>query len=168
MSRNEKGMDAETRLRTMRILWAVFLMTVGLYALVAYFAAPGTPGAASVRYDDSLGSIGASAGGLSVLLVVFFVLGLSTVVASFLVKQAFANRAVREQNPAVLQTGLILSLALCEAAGLFGLFGLFAEGSPSAYLLFVVSAAGIVLHFPRREDLTAASGGETGYGMGLN
>jgi F0F1-type ATP synthase membrane subunit c/vacuolar-type H+-ATPase subunit K len=166
MSGPNPNVDPEARLRLMRILWAVFLMTVGLYATVAYFVRPS--GESSVRAAESLGGGAAEAGGFSVLLLAFFALGLSTVVASFLVKQAYAKRAVREQSTAHLQTGLIIALALCESAGLFGFVGLFADGNPFAYLLFVISAAGIVLHFPRREDVIAASGGGTGFGVGIN
>ncbi len=168
MSSQNPHVNIETRLRAMRILWAVFLTTVGLYALIAYLAAPRTRGAEAVGAGDSLGDTGASAGGLSVIILGFFAVGLSTVVASFLVKQSFAKKAVREQNPVVLQSGFIIAVILCESAGLFGLIGLFVDGNPLAYLLFVVAASGIVLHFPRREDLQAASGGDTGLGMGLN
>ena len=165
MSTLDLNANPEARLRTMRIIWASFLLSVGIYALIAYFARPSDE--SPVSASESLG-IGASAGGYSVLILVLFALGLTTVAASFLVKQAFANRAVREQNTAVLQTGFILSVVLCEMAALFGLLGLFADGNPFAYLLFVVAAAGIVLHFPRREDVVAASGGGTGFGMGIN
>jgi len=169
MSAPNTNMNPETRLRTMRILWAVFIITVGLHAMVAYFARSSEsddwPTAAAAAESPG---IGASAGGFSVLIIVLFALGLSTVVASFLVKQAFSQRAVREQSPAVLQTGFILSLVLCEVAGLFGFVGLFADGNPAAWLLFVVAAAGMVLHFPRREDVEAASGGGTGFGMGIS
>ena len=157
--------NAETRLRTMRILWAVFLVTVGLYAVVAYFARPLNESA--VGGGESPGT-GTAAGGFSVLILVLFALGLSMVVASFLVEQGYAKKAVREQSPAVLQSGFILAVVLCETAALVGLVGLFADGNPAAYLLFVVSAAGIVLHFPRREDVEAASGGGAGFGMGIN
>lgn len=154
-------MDPEARLRTMRIIWAVFLTTVGLYALVAYFAAPSTPDGGSVRTGEALG-IGAVSGGLSMMLIVFFALGFSMVVISFLLKLAFTNRAVRERNPALLQTGLILSLVLCEMAGLLAFIGLFADGNRNAYLLFGFSALGILLHFPRREQVFESYGkGET-------
>jgi hypothetical protein len=165
MSTLDLNANPEARLRTMRIIWASFLMSVGLYALIAYFARPSDESPLSGAEAEGIGAV---SGGFSVLILVLFALGLTTVVASFLVRQAFANRAVREQNTAVLQTGLILSIVLCEMAALFGLVGLFADGNPSAYLLFVVAAAGIVLHFPRREDVAAASGGDTGLGMGLN
>lgn len=165
MSTPNPNMNPETRLRTMRILWAVFLVTIGLYALIAYFAR--TPDESPFGTAEG-GGIGAAAGGFSVLLIVFFALGLSEVVASFLVKQYYAQRAVRLQSPAVLQTGFILAAVLCESAALFGLIGLFADGNPAAWLLFVVGAAGLVLHFPRREDVQAASGGGTGFGMGIS
>lgn len=165
MSTPKPNMSPDMRLRTMRIIWASFFMAVGIYALIAYVTRTSDESPAGA--SESPG-VGASAGGFSVLILVLFALGLTTVVASFLVKQAFANRAVREQNAAVLQTGFILSVVLCETAALFGLVGLFADGNPAAYLLFVVAAAGMVLHFPRREDVMAASGGEAGFGMGLN
>lgn len=161
------NVNVETRLRMMRVLWASFVMTVSLFALVAYLTRPSPTDDFPATSAETLG-IGAAAGGLSVMLLALFALGLSTVVASFLVKQAYAKKAVREQSQAVLQTGLILALVLCEAAGIFGFVGLFADGNPLAYLLFVVAAAGMVLHFPRREDVEAASGGGTGFGMGIS
>ncbi len=166
MSSPNLNVDPEARLRLMRILWAVFLMTVGLYVVFAYFTVPDSADAPA-RSSGSPG-IGATDGGFSTILLLFFALALSMVVASFLVKQVYAKKAVREQSTAHLQTGLIIALALCEMAGLFGLIGLFLDGNPFAYLLFVVSVAGIVLHFPRREDIVAASGGGAGFGMGIN
>ena len=165
MSTTKPNMSPEARLRTMRIIWASFFMAVGIYALIAYFTRQSDE--SPVGASESLG-IGASAGGFSVLILVLFALGLTTVVASFLVRQAFANRAVREQSLMVLQAGFILAVVLCEMAAIFGFIGLLTVGNSAAYLLFVVSAAGMVLHFPRREDVVAASGGETGFGMGLN
>ncbi len=160
-----KKATPEARLLTMRVLWAGFLNSVFVYALIAYFAAPTDESPVSTA---EAGGIGAATGGFSVLILVLFALGISTVVASFLVKQSFAKRAVREQSTAVLQTGFVVALVLCEIAALFGLLGLFADGNPAAYLLFVVAAAGIVLHFPRREDVEAASGGGAGFGMGIS
>jgi hypothetical protein len=145
--------NPEMRLRTMRIIWASLLASVCLYALIAYYIAPATSAWSSVSSDGPLGSIEATAGGTSTTLIVLFALGMSTVVASFLLKHAFAKRAIAERNPALLQTGLILAVVLCEMAGLFGFIGLMVDGNPFAYLLFVVSALGILLHFPRREQV---------------
>ena len=156
MNGADTHIDIDARLRTMRILWAVFLTSVGLYALIAYVV-----DAPSTRNSSPPGPAGGApeTGEFSTLFLVLFAVAVSTVVASFLLKQSFTQRAVREQKPGLVQTALVVAAALCEMAGLLGLVGIFAEGNRYAYLLFVVAAAGLVLHFPRREDLLAASGG---------
>ena len=141
----------------MRSLWAVFLMTVGLHALVCVLRRPPLLRVFAFQ-TGRVARHRAVSGGLSMILIVFFALAFSVVVVSFLLKRAFTNRAVREQNPALLQTGLILSLVLCEMAGLLAFIGLFADGNRNAYLLFGFSALGILLHFPRREEVFESYG----------
>jgi hypothetical protein len=82
---------------------------------------------------------------------------LMLVAASFPVKQKFFARAVEQQSVAEVQQGQILALALCEAAGLFGLLARAVTGSPYFYLPFIIATLGMLLHFPRRESLAAAS-----------
>ncbi|HEX8719046.1 MAG TPA: hypothetical protein VF736_00260 [Pyrinomonadaceae bacterium] len=132
------------RLRVMRILWAAFLMTIGLFLLVTYFVRPSADAAAEVGRENP------------VLLAALAAIGLSTVVASFFVKAGFYRRAAERQEPAVLQTGFIVALALCEAAVILGMVGLFATWSDYAYLLFGLGALGEALHFPRREQVMSA------------
>ena len=139
----------ESRLRLMRIIWAMFLLAVGVYALVGYFAAPA--GGAG-RRDE------APAGWVLPLLVLVAV---ACVLTSIVAKRGFAGRAVAERRPELMQSGLILGVALCEAAALFGLVGLLVTGDSYAYVLFAIGAAGILLHFPSRDRLAA-----TYYGPG--
>ncbi len=144
MNQTPTDANVEQRLRTLRILWAVFIATVGLLALVCYLALRGqetTP---------------APADGFP-LIYVFCALGLSVVAASFPFKQSYFKRAEREQKVDHVQTGIIIALALCEAAAQFGLVALFVTGDHSAYLLFLVAALGQLFHFPRREPLLAAT-----------
>jgi F0F1-type ATP synthase membrane subunit c/vacuolar-type H+-ATPase subunit K len=140
----------EVRLRTLRILWAAFLATTGLYALVAYLANPMSD-AERARIQGEPAPTG-----IPVILVAFFALGVALVVASFVLKRAFAKKAAAEQQPGVFQTGLILAFAFCESATLFGLIGLFVTGNRYADALLAFGALGIALHFPRREQLLAA------------
>ena len=144
MNRSEIESGVDTRLRTMRILWAAFVASVGLYALVAYLAAP-------------VNEAGGAGGEESPLIYIFFALGLSSIAASYLLRQNFYGKAERERQPALVQTGLIVALALCEVAALLGLVALFALGNPLAYSLFVLAVVGQLLHFPRRDQLLAAS-----------
>jgi hypothetical protein len=134
----------EVRLRTMRILWAAFLMCVGLFFLLAHLTRP-EPGAEAEGGGD-----------VPTLLFALGAAGLTAVVVSFVVKAGFYRRAAEQRQPALLHAGLILALALCESAVLMGMIGLFVTSNDNAYALFGVGALGQALHFPRREQVEAA------------
>ena len=148
MNQPAAGPDAgpEGRLRTMRILWAVFLVAVGLFFLVTRFSRPD---------DETVAEMG---GGNTTLLYVLAALALSSVVASFVLKAGFYRRAAEQRQPAVLQTGFIVAMVLCEAAVLLGLVGVFTTWNDYAYGLFALGALGEALHFPRREQVESAFG----------
>ncbi len=137
------GLDA--RLRTMRILWVVFLITIGLYALVTVFARPSQEVVLERRAED-----------YSALLAAFWVLGLLVVALSFLFKGRYYRKAAERQAPDQAQLGFIVAEILCESAALFGLLALFITWNDYAYSLFVIGALGQLLHFPRRDELAAA------------
>jgi F0F1-type ATP synthase membrane subunit c/vacuolar-type H+-ATPase subunit K len=142
---NQSGQDAglEVRLRTMRILWAAFLITIGLYALVTVFAAPWKNAAEEGRDNPTL-------------LAAFAVMGFLSVAASFVLKRHFYAHAAEQSSPAKFQTGFIVAEVFCEFAVLLGLVGLFVTLNRYAYALFVLGALGQLLHFPRRDQLAAA------------
>jgi hypothetical protein len=143
---NQAGGDAglEVRLRTMRFLWVMWLVTIGLFTLVSHVSRPPE------------GWTPWGGGDHPPLLYALAAAGLSTVVASFPVKRIFYGKAAASGQPAQAQQGFILALVLCEVAVLLGLVGLFVTRDSSAYVLFVLGALGIVFHFPRREQLQAA------------
>ena len=166
-------MTPEARLRLRRILWAVFLACVGLYAFAAYVLA-GPSGAERASAEGFLNGhlppgAQVSARGPAFLLPLLVLLGVAAVLASIVVGRAYARRAAAERRPELLQVGLIVSVALCEAAALFGVVGLLVTGDSYSYVLFVIGAVGILLRFPRREQILAASGktaGRMGGGFG--
>jgi hypothetical protein len=55
-----------------------------------------------------------------------------------------------------MQAGFTVVMALCESAVLFGLVGVFVTRNDAAYLLFALGALGMLLHFPRREQVESA------------
>lgn len=138
--------NVEKQLRTMRILWGVFLWNVVLFVLLVYVVGPTT---------EAPGD--AASAGFPPLLAILFALALASVALSFVLKPRFFRKAVAEQKPAHVQTGVVLALTLCEVSALLGVLAMFLIGNRYAYLLFVFAAAGQLLHFPRREDLLAAS-----------
>jgi hypothetical protein len=52
---------------------------------------------------------------------------------------------------------LVIACAICEVSALLGLVEFFIVGNREYYLLLVLAAGGIALHFPRRSHLEAAS-----------
>ena len=131
----------EKRHRTMLILWSAFVLTVGFYFLVALFV------------ESAVGG----AGGDPVLVWALLGVALTMVAASVVLGKRFLARSVERQDPALVQTGLIVGLALCEAAALFGLVARLLTGTSYYYLFFVIAIIGMALHRPRRDDLLAAS-----------
>lgn len=135
-----KTADLDKRHRSLLAIWAAMLLSLGVYVGIAVLARP--EGGGTANDTLSLALVG---------------LGGACVLASFVVKQRLLSRAVGEQRPELVSTAYIVGFALSEAAGIMGLVSAFVAGGGFFYLLFVVSAAGLLLHFPRRDDLTAAA-----------
>ena len=145
--------DMDARLRVMRVIWAAFLGSTVLYAVVGYALNPPTFSWRSLGYAGEGGSVG-----LSLAAAGLHLLGLLAVVLfGPLALRSFNRRAEAEQNPALVQTGFIVALAVTEAGALIGLTLLFLTGSWNAFFLMGLSALMIALMRPRREQLEAAA-----------
>jgi hypothetical protein len=133
----EKGIQA--RYMVLLILWAAQAMALVMFFMLALFIFERKEGV-----DVTLFWI------LSALSVVL-------VAASIIVKQKLFAQAVERQSAALVQQGQIVAIAMCEAAGLFGLLSRAITGTSYFYLPFIIAAIGMLLHFPKREALMAAS-----------
>lgn len=141
---NAGGNDSkfEERLRTLRILWAIFILTIGMYALVSYFASREE----GVTADENVA-----------LLYALLATGCMSILTSFFVKSHFYAKAARESDLQIAQTGFIAAAVLSEVAAIMGLLVLFMHGSSLAYVMYVLSVVALILHFPRRAQLPAAT-----------
>lgn len=84
-------------------------------------------------------------------------IGITTVIASFPLKQQLTRKAIDNSDAAALQSAHITSLALCEAAAVLGILNHFATASNLSWYLFAIAIIGILLHFPRKDPLRAVS-----------
>jgi len=84
-------------------------------------------------------------------------IGAMTVLVSFLLKHQLTRKAIDNNDVAALQSAHIVSLALCESAALLGVLDRFVTGSTTSWLLFASAVLGILLHFPRKDQLRAVS-----------
>ena len=140
-SGEERGFEA--RLRTMRILWGSYLASIFAYVLITVLIL--RPDAAAEEGADN-----------PTMLAALAAVGLTSVAVSFLIKGRFYAQATEQGNPAKFQTGFVIAALLCDIAGLLGFVAFFVTRNRDAYLLFAIGAAGLLLHFPRREQLAAA------------
>ena len=133
--------NIDGRYRVMLVLWLGFFSSLGFYYVVSLF----------IQLPD------ADAAQSRILTFAFTTLGILIVVVAIVVKQKFLTQSVEKQEINLVQTGLIVGLALCEAAALFGLMDRVVTGNRYYFVLLLIAAIGMLLHFPRREHLLAAS-----------
>jgi hypothetical protein len=135
--------ELDKRYQTLVTLWFALLVSVGMYLLVALFVpASGPPTAPSTR---------------PLLTVILIALGVFLVLLSFVVKSKLLERSVAQQDVSLVQKSLIIACAMCEATALLGLLEHFLIGATDYFLLFILAAAGMLFHFPRRLQLEAAT-----------
>lgn len=90
------------------------------------------------------------------MILAFAVAALTCFFLSFSFKKRFIERAAAEQKPELMQNGMIMALALCEASSLIGLCLAFAFDYQYFFFWFAVGILGILLHYPKQGDLLAA------------
>lgn len=145
---SNENINVEEQYKTMTILWFALLFSQIMFLVVLFFVKPEI-----YRLDFSKPLLGENA---PVVLALAF-LSVSTVAASFVLRKKFLAQAVSEQKTELVQTALIVGCALCEAASLFGLVAAFAFSYQYFFLFFALGIGGTILHFPKRENLIAAS-----------
>jgi len=144
---NEKS-NVEGQYQTLAIIWFSLLVSQFMFLVVLFFAKREI-----YNFDFSKSPLGEN----PMIIVVFAVLGLSMFLISFVLRKKFLDQATGEQKPALVQTALVVGCALCEATTLFGLVLAFAFDYQFFFLWFALGILGIILHFPKRDNLIAAS-----------
>ena len=136
--------NLDKRYQTMVVLWFSLLASVGMYLLVALFVAP-----QHANEPQNTSS--------HLMIVVLTASGTFLVIVSFVVKQRILERSVEKQDVNLVQKALVVACAMCEVSALLGLLGRFTIGNREYYWLFLLAAAGLAFHFPRRSQLESAS-----------
>ena len=137
------NVNTEAIFRTWLTIWGGILMSCVMFALMAWFIGQPTQPTGGESFMP--------------LFPVLLMLALGTLAASFVLKNKQLAQAVAEQKPLILQSGYILAWALCEAAALFGLVGILVTKALAFFALIALGAVGLLLHFPKRDDLRATT-----------
>lgn len=133
--------------QTLVVLWAALLMSQLMFVVLIFFTKREL---FEFRFDQPPEAQSGA------MILGFAVVALTCVGFSFAFKRRFLERAVEEQKPELVQTGLIIAIALCEAASLIGLSLAFAFDYQYFFAWFILGIAGTALHFPKQNDLLAA------------
>lgn len=144
----DEKINPEQAYRTLVIIWFALFMSQVLFLVVIFIAKPEV-----FKFDFTKPLLGENA----VIVIVFAVLALVNLVLSFVMKKRSFAEAAAKQNIAFVQTGLIIACALCEAISLLGVVLAFAFSYQYFFLWFAFGILGIILHFPRRDAVIAAS-----------
>lgn len=136
--------DLNKRYQTMIVLWFALLTSVLMYFLFSLFVMPNI-------------NNGPNNSTRALLILALTAVGTFLVVVSFPVKNKLLERSAQKQDVSLVQKALLIGCAMCEVSALLGLLEHFVIGNREYYLLFLLAAGGMALHFPRRSQLEAAS-----------
>ena len=145
---SEQKSNVEAQYKTMVIIWAALLMSQVMFVLMLFLTKPNL-----FKFDFSKPIAGVS----GAMVLGFAVAALTAVGFSFAFRKRLNERAVAAQDTGQVQSGLIIALALCEASSLFGLALAFAFDYQYFFLWIGLGVLGMILHFPKRDELHAAS-----------
>jgi hypothetical protein len=135
---NEVGIDM--RYRTMLILWIAIVVTIPLYLfLILSSPVPADPEKRTLMWILNCAS-------------------LVPVGISFFVKDKLLARAFETRNLMLVQQAYVVAVAICESAVLLGVLNYFLTGLSFYFLAMIIGGIGILLHFPQKKHLLAASG----------
>ena len=138
----------EQSYRTLIIIWFSLLNSQLLLLVVLHFTRPEI-----FRFDFSKPLLGEN----PTMVIVLAVSAVLTFLLSFVLRKKFINQAINEQKTEFVQTAVVIGCALCEAISLFGFVLVFTLNYQYFFLWFALGILGIILHFPRRDNLIDAS-----------
>ena len=85
-------------------------------------------------------------------------LGAFLVLISFVVKRKLLERSVETQDVSLVQKAMVVACAYVRSQRTdWSYSNVLSSATRAYYLLFLLAAAGIALHFPKRSQLEAAS-----------
>lgn len=135
--------NVEQLYRTNKVLWSVFLISQSVFFMVLYVVKP-----ALFQFDFGK----PFAGDNLIIVAIFGLMAIFNLFVGLFLRIQTVQRAIDEQNPQMLQTGLILGLAFCESLSILGLVLAFAFDYQYFFLWFILAIIGMFLHYPKRQN----------------
>lgn len=134
--------------QTLLVIWAALLISQFLFLLILFVVKR------ELYNFDFTHPVG---GKEPMIMAALAVVAVSFFIASFIFRKRYLRQAVEQQKTELFQTGLITGIAFCEVSTLLGVFSAFSFDYSYFFLFIALGILGILLHFPKRDDLMAAN-----------
>lgn len=139
MSGPESGNNVDARYRIILVVWFGILMSIGFIVLLT---------ALIERPQNEKNNV---------LMIVLYGVSTLLIFASIVPKHKLLEQAVQKQQPQLVQTAYIITFSMVEVISLCGLMLYMATPDRTYYVSFISSVVLMLLHFPRRRHLMAAT-----------
>jgi hypothetical protein len=137
---NQPPPTVESALRISTIIWAAMIVTQGLFIVVTFVQPKREAEPADPTISYAL---------LAVALMV--------AVASYVIKGRLFAQAAAKRELQGIQAALVVAFAMCETAGILGVFSFFVFGFKYYLGFFAVAVLALLGHMPRRPQFEAAA-----------
>jgi hypothetical protein len=139
-NQNNPQTEIELRIRTLRTLWFALLGSIGIY----YGFTLVVERREGLEPNPSLS--------LSLICVAMLM-----VLVAFVIKTKLLSKALEQQSTGMVQQAYVVTWAITEIAALLGLIDFFVTNDRYYFVLLIIAALGVLLHFPRREHVVNAA-----------
>ena len=143
-----KGKPITVEYKTLVIIWLVLLLSQLMFLAVTYFVKP-------LLFSIDLSK--PPLGDKPLITLSFIASATVFFILSFVLARQHIKRAERDQDAGCVQTGLVLGCALSEVPSILGVLLAFVWEYQFFFLWIVMGFIGILLHFPRKSSLEAAT-----------
>lgn len=150
-----KGKPLKVQYQTLVVIWIALLMSQVIFLALVWFVDPEL--FAAGRADSLADLRDKFFGDMPLVTLAFALVAVVFLLLSFVLSRQHMRRAIQDQDAGCVQTGLVLGCALAEIPSLLGMVLAFAFGYPYFYAWIALSIFGILLHFPRKGNLDAAT-----------
>ncbi len=139
-NQNNPQAEIELRIRTLRTLWFALLGSIGIY----YGFTLVVERREGLEPNPSLS--------LSLMCVAMLM-----VLVAFVIKTKLLSKALEQKSTGMVQQAYVVTWAITEVAAVLGLIDFFLTNDRYYFVLLIIAALGVLLHFPRREHVVNAA-----------
>ena len=147
------GKPMNVEYRSLVVIWFALLMSQLLFFGFIWFAKPDLISSSHL----TAGSIRQVLGEQPLITIAFAASGLIFFLLSQVIARQHMRRAIRDHDAGCIQTGLVIGCALSEITSILGVILALLFDYPYFYLWIALGAFGILLDFPRKSNLDAAT-----------